>query len=66
MYWGPAPARSSFFLFLVLEAAEGEEHQWSLRLCLMRYLGLLYNNREFTYLRLSYFTTVAALPAEFL
>ena len=56
----------SSFLTDLLEAAEGEECQRRIRLCLMRNLELLYNNKKFTYLSLSYYATVADLPSVFL
>ena len=60
-----SPAR--FFSFVCFdEAAEGEECQRRIRLYLMRYLELLYNNKKFTYLSLSYYATVADLPPVFL
>ena len=64
--------RGSSFLSVLLEAAEGEECRWRVRLCLMRdsgvklyltrNLGLLYN-KKFTYLSLSYYAIVADLPS---
>jgi len=58
----PGPALTLVFLLLLvlLEAADGEERRQRVRLCLRRYLGLLYNNK-FTYLSLSYYVTVADL-----
>lgn len=65
----------SSFLSVLLEAAEGEECRWRVRLCLMRdsgvklyltrNLGLLYI-KKFTYLNLSYYAIAADLPSVFL
>jgi hypothetical protein len=60
-------------LLVLLEAAEEEECWWrvfvlqnlGVRLCLMRFLGLLYNNKMFLYLSLTY-AIVADLPSVFL
>lgn len=49
-----------------LEEAEGEECGGDKDCCLMKYLGLLYDNKNFTYLILSYFTTISVLPSVFL
>ena len=56
----------SSFLLVLLEAVEGEECWQRVRFCFTRYLGLLYDNKKFTYLSLSYFATVADLPSVFL
>ena len=59
-----------FFLVGVLEVVEGKEHQWKVRLYLMRYrgklcltrhLGLLYNNKKLACL--IYFAAIADLPS---
>ena len=58
--WGIRPSRGGVgsFLLVLLESAEEEECWLRVRLCLMRNLGLVYNNKKFTYLSLSYYTTV--------
>jgi hypothetical protein len=57
----PALAVSSFLS--VLEAAGGKGCNLRLSLCLMSYLRLLYNNKNFPYLSLSYLDDIADLPS---
>ena len=61
--WGWGGAGVLSFLVLI-EVAEGKSilRNSGVSLCLMRYLGLLYN-KKFTYLSLSYYAIVADLPS---
>lgn len=69
------PWEESISCLIVLEAAERKKHlqrvglglmRCGVRFCLMRYLGLPYNNKKSAYLSLHYFATVADLPSLFL
>jgi hypothetical protein len=47
----PGPASVVVFFLVPLEAAEGERLLVEARLGLVKYLGLLFNNKTFTYLK---------------